>query len=349
MKNINEIKPFVYSIELRDIYTQGHSERVAIYSRDFAKYLKLSKDDIENVYIAGLLHDLGKIGIPDAILLKPGKLEKDEFDIIKTHSSLSGDIVEKMDDFSYLADIVRHHHENFDGSGYPDGLKGDEIPYLSKILTLADVFDALTTRRVYRKAFTKEEALTFMEKMKNKFDPYLYKEFKKFIADKEVIKEKLFEVEEGIDKILHNNVFFIDLFTKTLNREGFLAVFGKSADEDFYGSLVHINIKNFKNYNRIHGVKKGDELIKTISNEMKNYFNAVTSLDKPEKRKIYLIRTVADKFFLFLIGRRGEFLEYKVEQFIKDIKDKYGVKLYSEFLIKDVKLKDYKKEIGFLV
>jgi HD-GYP domain-containing protein (c-di-GMP phosphodiesterase class II) len=109
-KNIEEIKPLIYAIEIRDFYTQGHSEHVAVYSKEFASFLGMNEKECNDIYIAGLLHDIGKIGIPDNILLKPGKLEKDEFDIIKLHSSISGKIVEKLPNFSYLAKVVRHYH-----------------------------------------------------------------------------------------------------------------------------------------------------------------------------------------------------------------------------------------------
>jgi HD-GYP domain-containing protein (c-di-GMP phosphodiesterase class II) len=95
-KNIEEIKPLIYAIEIRYFYTQGHSEHVAVYSKEFASFLGMNEKECNDIYIAGLLHDIGKIGIPDNILLKPGKLEKDEFDIIKLHSSISGKIVEKF-------------------------------------------------------------------------------------------------------------------------------------------------------------------------------------------------------------------------------------------------------------
>ena len=343
MKNIDEIKAFVYSIELRDMYTQGHSERVGIYAREFVKFLKIDK--AETVYIAGLLHDLGKIGIPDAVLLKPGKLEPDEFNIIKLHSVLSGDIVEKIPNFSELASIVRHHHEAFDGSGYPDGLKGEEIPFLARILTIVDVFDALTTKRVYRKEFTKKEAIEIMQKMKSKFDPELFEKFLEFIKHFDVIKEDLFKLEEGVEKVLKNNIFFIDLFTKTLNREGLLAIFRKSADYGFYGSLIEFNIKEFKNYNKLYGLTKGDELLKKLANSIKETFDAIGSLEEPHEKLSVLARTSADRFYMFYLGRRGEYLEYKLQKFCKS----FDHNLEFKFLLKDKKLSNFKNEIGYLI
>ena len=341
--DINSIKSFIYSIELRDLYTQGHSERVGIYAQDFINFLNLP--DGKTIYIAGLLHDLGKVGIPDAVLLKPGKLEKNEFNIIKLHSVLSGNIVEKMPNFSNLSTVVRHHHENYDGSGYPDGLKGNEIPLLSRILSIADVFDALTTKRVYRKAFTKEEAIQFMKKMKNKFDPDLFNDFLKFINNYEVIKDNLFELEKGIENILKNNIFFIDLFTKTLNREGLLAIFRKSADYGFYGSLVEFNIKRFKEYNKLYGIKKGDELLKNLADSIKESFHAVGSLEEPHDKLSVLARTGADRFYLLYLGRRGEYLEYKIQKFC----DVFKNNLVYQFLLKDKNMQQYKNEIGYLI
>ena len=199
-EKIDKIKPLIYAIELRDVYTKGHSERVATYASMFCKYLKFQEKQIEDVYFAGLLHDIGKIAIPDSVLLKPSILNPKEFEIIKYHPVLSANLVEKMPEFSYLKDIVKHHHENFDGSGYPDRLKGDRIPLLSRILSLADVFDALTTDRIYRDAFTLPKAVEIMEDMKYKFDPKLFSKFISFIKDFGIINE-YFQIDES-DEIL---------------------------------------------------------------------------------------------------------------------------------------------------
>ena len=171
--------PLIYSTEIRDAYTQGHSENVAYYAKHLASALKLSLAECEDVYIAGLLHDIGKIGIPDSILLKPTKLEMNEFELIKMHSYISGQIIEKLEKFSYLKKAVKHHHENYDGSGYPDGLKAEEIPLYSRILSIADVFDALTTSRIYRASMQFSDAIAIMDTMQKqkKFDPQLYKIF----------------------------------------------------------------------------------------------------------------------------------------------------------------------------
>ena len=346
MKNIDEIKAFVYSIELRDIYTQGHSERVAIYAREFSKFLGLDSEAVNKIYISGLLHDLGKIGIPDAILLKPGKLEKDEFEIVKMHSVLSGEIVSKIEGFADLSPIIRHHHEHYDGSGYPDGLKGKEIPILSRILTIVDVFDALTTRRVYRGALSLEEALEIMDKMKEKFDPIFYERFKKFIINFGVLELNEFKLEEGVRKILANNVYFIDLRFKTLNREGLLAIFKQSADLGFFGSLVYLNIKRFREYNQRYGSKKGDELLKKLVEEIKRYFKAEVYLIEPKDGINYLARINADKFYLLSIGSKGNFLEYKLETFKKNFKE---VEIEYKFILKNEKLKLFKDKVDYLL
>jgi len=344
--NIDVIKAFVYSIELRDIYTKGHSERVAVYAEEFSKFLGLDREAIEKIYLAGLLHDLGKVGIPDAILLKPGKLEKDEFEIVKLHSILSGEIVSKMEGFADLAKIVRHHHEHFDGKGYPDGLKGKEIPLLSRILTIVDVFDALTTKRVYRAALSKEEAFKVMEKMKSAFDPNLYEKFKEFMKEFDVLKLNEFELKESVKKIIANNVYFVDLYFKVLNREGLLAVFKKSADLGFFGSLIYIDIENFRGYNKKYGSKKGNELLKKVIEKINKYFKTKTSLTEPKEGINYLVRTTADKFYILSIGSKGEFLEYKLEEFIKTISE---VKVKYNFLIKNEKLKKYRNKIDYII
>ena len=346
MKNISDIKAFVYSIELRDIYTQGHSERVGTYAREFAKFLGLDEETVQKAYVAGLLHDLGKVGVPDAILLKPGRIDPDEFKIVKLHPVLSGEIVSKIGGFSELADIIKHHHEHYDGSGYPDGLKGEEIPLLSRILALADVFDALSTRRVYRTAMSMEVTLKIMERTKNQFDPYLFEQFKKFITKFGVLTLNSFKLEKNVEQLIANNVYFMDLRFKTLNREGLLAIFKQSANMDLFGSLININIKKFREYNKKYGSHKGDDLLRKLVKDIKDYFKAKNFLENPKDGINYIARLNADKFYLFSVGSKGNFLEYKLDGFIKNFKED---EIEYKFILKNEKLIDFRDKIDYLL
>ena len=146
-------------IEKRDFYTAGHSRRVAKYAVAIAKEMKFSSEDIQLLEQISLLHDIGKIAIPDSILLKPGRLTEQEFHIIKGHASIGYDVITKIPMFKDFSKIILSHHERYDGSGYPNGLKGDEIPILASVLAIADSFDAMTSTRIYNKTKTVEKAL----------------------------------------------------------------------------------------------------------------------------------------------------------------------------------------------
>jgi putative nucleotidyltransferase with HDIG domain len=142
---------FVEAIEARDPYTREHSARVTDYSVSIAEALGCSQQEIEMLNVSGNLHDIGKIGIPDNILLKPDRLTESEYEVIKKHPSIGSNIIGHFDMWSEEQRIIKHHHERWDGNGYPDGLLGEEIPFLSRILSVADVYDALTSDRSYRK------------------------------------------------------------------------------------------------------------------------------------------------------------------------------------------------------
>jgi putative two-component system response regulator len=147
------------TIEARDPYTDGHCERLATYSVALGNTLGLSSEELAALSRGGYLHDVGKIGIPDAVLLKPGRLTPAEFSLIKSHSVIGERLLGNLRSLAPVRPIVRHHHERIDGSGYPDGLRGDEIPLLAQIVATVDVFDALTTSRPYRHALSYEEAI----------------------------------------------------------------------------------------------------------------------------------------------------------------------------------------------
>lgn len=146
------------ALEAKDIYTRGHSERVAKYSVEIAKKLNLPAKDIEIIRKGGLLHDIGKIGVREDILLKPGRLTDEEMGHVKSHPKRGFEICQPLKSLHEALACIRSHHERYDGSGYPDGLKGDDIPLCGMILAVADSFDAMTTDRPYRKALSFETA-----------------------------------------------------------------------------------------------------------------------------------------------------------------------------------------------
>ena len=168
----------VNALDAREHETQFHSQRVAEYARRLAKALGITGQDLRYIYWGGLLHDIGKIGIPDSILLKPGKLNDDEWKIMKQHPLIGFKIVEKIDFLGPARDVVLYHHERWDGRGYPFGLKGEEIPLGARIFALADTLDAITSDRPYRKALPFEYAIEEIAKNAGKqFDPHITKVF----------------------------------------------------------------------------------------------------------------------------------------------------------------------------
>ena len=145
------IQAFVSAVEAKDKYTTGHALRVADYSMEISKRLGMSKEEQQRLYAAGLLHDIGKIGVPDDILNKTSKLTDAEYEIIKTHTVIGADILETISELPDLSVGARFHHEKYDGTGYPNRLKGEEIPKLAQIIAVADAYDAMTSSRSYRK------------------------------------------------------------------------------------------------------------------------------------------------------------------------------------------------------
>jgi putative nucleotidyltransferase with HDIG domain len=161
-------------IDLRDPFTLGHSQYVTRYSVLLAKKLGLSQKSMDLIRNAGLLHDIGKIGIPDAILLKPFPLTPDEYQTIQKHTTLGANILEKAHSLKHLSPIVRHHHERYDGNGYPDHLKGQDIPIEARIITIADAVEAMASDRPYRRALSFEKIEEELKRNSgSQFDPMI--------------------------------------------------------------------------------------------------------------------------------------------------------------------------------
>ena len=160
------------AIDAKDTYTNGHSSRVAEYSREIARRAGYEGKELEDIYMMGLLHDVGKIGIPDAVINKPAKLTDEEYDIIKNHPVLGARILGNIKEMPKLANGARWHHERYDGKGYPDGLSGEDIPEEARIIAVADSYDAMSSHRSYRKSLPQEVVREEIEKGKGtQFDP----------------------------------------------------------------------------------------------------------------------------------------------------------------------------------
>lgn len=166
------IETFIGFIDAKDKYTNGHSKRVAVYTKMIAKEFGYSGEDLERIYYVALLHDCGKIGVPDNILGKPGKLTNEEFEIIKSHTVRGGDILSNFKSLKNAGEGALYHHERYDGKGYPEGKAGEDIPFIARMICVADSFDAMNTNRVYRNRLSLEKIISEIENNKGRqFDP----------------------------------------------------------------------------------------------------------------------------------------------------------------------------------
>ena len=272
------INSFVLTIEMRDVYTKGHSQRVAFYARRISQRLGLNRKFVDKVYIAGLLHDIGKIGIPDTVLMKPSKLSNVEYEMIKYHSVLSYEIVNQfrsLKDLKTISKMVRHHHERCDGKGYPDGLLCDKISKGARILAIADVFDALTTSRPYRNAYSPEEAMKIMINDKGHFDDRILKEVLNvlMVSFSEAIKlgegsliPKAFD--EYKRKFSH-----VDALTGLLTRHVLLVRLREMLGSGELFRVFMIDVKSMDGINIECGNMVGDALLIRIADELKKLKN----------------------------------------------------------------------------
>ncbi len=258
---LNALLALLSALEVKDPYTAGHSSRVALYSKLIAEKMGLNEEDIDKVYKAALLHDMGKEGVPDRILLKPAPLTKDEWEYMKKHPITSASIIEKLGRFTDLIPGILHHHTRYDGSGYPGGLKGKEIPLIARIIAVADAYDAMTTDRPYRHALPDDVALSELIKGKGKqFDPDIVELFIQLHDDglvqhvREMVPSSLsFRSPEIMEKVF-----------KTLDSYMFAVI-------DVNG-MYYINSK--------YGKHIGDKLIDMALKELRNNFGQISEIGR---------------------------------------------------------------------
>ncbi len=275
------INSFILTIEMRDVYTKGHSQRVAFYAKRIAQNLKLKQKLTEKIYVAGLLHDIGKISIPDSVLLKPSTLSKIEYEMIKYHPVLSYELVNKfksLEDLQRISKMVRQHHERCDGGGYPDSLSQKQITIGARILAIADVFDALTTSRPYRNAFSPKKAIKIMKSERGHLDNKI------FIRSIDVLINSFQEAKAVGNKSIIPKAFDsykkkfadIDPMSGLLKRSAFILEIDAMLRSGIPFKLYLIDIKSTDLLNIKYGNEFGDKLIiqtaETLS-ELKQYNN----------------------------------------------------------------------------
>lgn len=322
------IRTIVNTIDAKDQYTKGHSQRVSDYSVALARELGMSQEEVEKIRYIALLHDIGKIGVPDSILNKPGKLTNEEFSLMKMHTVVGGEILKDIESMEDLNVGARYHHERFDGSGYPEGLKGEEIPYVARLICIADAYDAMASNRIYRKHLTEETITREIERCGGtQFDPAMTEAFLRLMKEnrlQEIAPELYNSPEENnmanqvLQQLLKNAGGFadkdLDMLTGVYNKahgEGLLDMYLTDGD----GCLLLIDIDSLQAVNGEHGLVRGDLYLKTVAQ----------LLDSVCDDKI-LYRGDSDEFVCFLCGVvRQEALEPVISTFHKRLeKQKAG-------------------------
>ncbi len=287
---IQSITTITYAVDAKDRYTKGHSVRVAQYCLAIAKKLNWSKQDCLNLYYIALLHDIGKIGIPDSILNKPVKLSDEEYRMIRNHTTMGANILRPITMVPQICDGARYHHERYDGKGYPYGLKGDEIPYVARIIGIADAYDAITSNRIYEKAQVADYAVNELKKGRGtQFDPYLTDVMLSIIEDGfEFSDTPEFEFTQEFSEETEHNAFIIEVCKKTevdAHKSGdvdYLTEFPvrkafEASVNDYlstplnHGIMFFMDVDNFLYVNENYGHIAGDRIIRRLASVIRSH------------------------------------------------------------------------------
>lgn len=280
-------------IDAKDEYTKGHSYRVAEYSSMLAAEIGYSRERVSNVKYIGLLHDIGKIGIPDSILNKPGKLNDNEYALMRKHAEIGGNILSGNNMIDGMDEGAKFHHERYDGRGYPMGLKGEEIPEVARIIGLADAYDAMTSNRVYRKRLTNEKVIDEIKRFSGiQFDPKLAEVFVKMIEDgrfNEISPDAVPEsatkgIAEQSAALLQSVIGFGDSAYDT-DHDFLTGFLSRSAGEkeisialsETDGGLFIVDITNLQGVNEKHGIVAGDKIIKTTAEALAEHSELIVA------------------------------------------------------------------------
>ena len=268
-KNYEEtILSFANMIDHRDTYTAGHTLRVAHYCKLLAKELELTDEQTGVLQKAATLHDIGKIATPDSVLLKPGKLSTLDYELIKLHASAGYEMLSNITMYQELAEIIRHHHERYDGMGYPDRLQGKDIPRLSRIIVVADAFDAMTTNRIYKPRKAIAEALAELQALSgSQFDPDIVAAAIKVLKDAEA-PEAISQLPKNQMEQRRFSYFFSDKLTGLYNEDYLQIILRNNKELQEYRCLHSLHIKNLQQYNNGQGWEQGNILMQKFAIEL---------------------------------------------------------------------------------
>lgn len=332
LKNQEQIiHSMVDMIEARDSYTAGHTKRVALYCSLIAKEMGYSLSEIELLKNAAWLHDIGKISTPDSILLKPGKLDNTEYSLIKEHLNAGYEMLKKIDQYKEISEIMREHHEKYDGSGYPRGLKGDEIKPLSRIMIVADAFDAMTTNRVYKPRKSIKIALDELEQLSAiHFHPDVVGAA--IVALKDItIDTSISQIPKTVIEEQRFSYFYRDRLTNLFVIEYLELILRYYIHtENLY--TYDIELHNFSQYNKQHSWKEGDKFLVQLANFISNrYMEAIA------------FRVEGDDFMI-LSEERILGIEDEITEFIHN-KDSIVKCTIYEKLIEDIDVEKIKKRV----
>ena len=324
--SLQTIHTLANAIDAKDPYTKGHSARVSQYSVMMAEALGWDKDKVENLRYAALLHDIGKIGVPDSILNNPKKLSDAEYSIIKGHANMGGDILKNRMMVEGAEDVARSHHERFDGSGYPRGLEGEAISEQARIVSIADAFDAMSSKRIYRRAYSFDFIRNELIEGKGKqFDPYLVDVFIGLwdhgLLDV-ILKNDSVEEDDGMEAssallqevmesfVAQNGTDDIDITTGIMSRTTGEAAIAQVMQEE-NGCFIFFDVDNLKKINDTNGHKAGDRVLKLMGDTL--IANSENSL---------CCRLGGDEFLFFMKNVTKDEAEQKVQKIINEFVEK---------------------------
>lgn len=301
----------VTMIEARDSYTAGHSQRVAHYSEMIAKEMGYNPEECELIYQAGILHDIGKIATPDAVLLKPDKLSNLEYSLIKEHVNVGVKMLHDIPVFRHMAPIIHAHHERYDGSGYPNGLKHDEIPPLARIMMVADAFDAMTTNRIYKHKKNVPDAINELISFKGiYYDPAVVDAAVTTLCHVKIVEE--FDQTPVTATEQQRFVYFYkDTVTDLYNAKYLETVLINTNLGHEYTHLAIVSLHQFDVYNKQYGWENGNHLLKEFANFLTKIFEDTL-----------LFRIHANDFLVLL---KQDFSIERQENMIKDFIHKNGL------------------------